>query len=142
MKNFLLKSLFILFWLTTTAYSEEIKKIEITGNNRISNETIAVFGDIELNKDYDEKEVNELIKKLYDTDFFANIEVAVNAGILKINVEENPIISNLVFNGVKAKKYKIPLIRCIQEDVWMDRNDWNVNLDKTLLAECIIFAYR
>ena len=58
MKNLLLKSLFILFWLTVTAYSEEIKKIEITGNNRISNETIAVFGDIELNKDYSEKEVN------------------------------------------------------------------------------------
>ena len=50
MKNLLLKSLFILFWLTVTAYSEEIKKIEITGNNRISNETIAVFGDIELTK--------------------------------------------------------------------------------------------
>ena len=114
MKNFLLKSLFILFWLTTTAYSEEIKKIEITGNNRISNETIAVFGDIELNKDYSEKEVNELIKKLYDTDFFSNIEIAVNAGILKINVKENPIISTLVFNGIKAKKFKEPLLTIIE----------------------------
>ena len=60
--------------MTTTAYSEEIKKIEITGNNRISNETIAVFGDIELNKDYSEKEVNDLINLCEQGPLSSNVD--------------------------------------------------------------------
>ena len=33
---------------------EVIEKIDINGNNRISDETIKVYGNIELNKDYKE----------------------------------------------------------------------------------------
>mgnify|MGYP003688625245 CR=1 FL=1 len=32
----------------------------------------------------------------------------------------------------KARKYKIPLIRCLQEDVYMDKNNWEVSLKKQL----------
>ena len=65
-------SYFLLFFLflTAYAYSEVVKKIEIKGNERISNETIMVFGDISVGKDYSNTDVNSLIKKLYSTSFF------------------------------------------------------------------------
>ena len=55
---------FILSSLNGNSYSEIIKSIEIKGNERISKETIMVFGDISLGKDYNTSDVNSLIKKL------------------------------------------------------------------------------
>ena len=48
---------------------EVIKKIDINGNNRISDETIKVYGNIELNKDYKETNLNQVLKDLYETEF-------------------------------------------------------------------------
>ena len=54
MINFIKKILAILILLNTLfilpLHSEEIKKIEITGNDRISNETIKMFSSIKLNQ--------------------------------------------------------------------------------------------
>ena len=51
--------------------AEIINKIEIEGNNRISNSNIILFGKIELNEDYDNNKINRTIKNLYETEFFA-----------------------------------------------------------------------
>ena len=37
------------------------------------------------------------------------------------------------YKEFKAKENKIPLTRCIQEDVLMDRNDWQIKLENKLL---------
>ena len=59
--------------LTENLKADVLKKIEISGNSRISSETIKVYGDIELNKDYSNDDINIIIKKLYDTKFFSKI---------------------------------------------------------------------
>ena len=57
------KILFIfLFFLTTYANAEIVNKIEISGNKRISDETIKVYGDITLKSNYDTARINEIIK--------------------------------------------------------------------------------
>ena len=50
--------------------AEILKKIEISGNKRISNETIKVYGDIQQNKNYQNEDINNVIKKLYETNLF------------------------------------------------------------------------
>ena len=100
-------SIIIFFsFLHSYSYSEVVKKIEVMGNERISLETIKVFGDISVGKNYEISDVNSLIKKLYDTTFFSNISVELNNNILKIVVKENPIINEIEFDGEKAKKFK------------------------------------
>ena len=106
-----LKKLFIsiiLFFIFLSAHShaEVVKKIEIKGNERISAETITIFGDISVGKNYEISDINSLIKKLYDTTFFSNISVVVKNNILSVTVKENPIINSITFEGEKAKKYK------------------------------------
>ena len=106
-----LKKLFIsiiLFFIFLSAHShaEVVKKIEIKGNERISAETIAIFGDMSVGKNYEISDINSLIKKLYDTTFFSNISVVVKNNILSVTVKENPIINSITFEGEKAKKYK------------------------------------
>ena len=91
--------------LSSKAYAEIVEKIEVRGNQRISLETIVVFGDIKLGSDYKSSDVNSLIKKLYDTTFFSNISVEINNKKLIIEVIENPIINAILFDGEKAKKY-------------------------------------
>ena len=99
---------FILFFLvfSTKTYSEIIQKIAVEGNKRISLETIVIFGDIEIGKNYEASDINLLIKKLYETTFFSNISVELQNGQLNIIVEENPIINSISLKGEKAKKYK------------------------------------
>ena len=105
-KNFFF-SFFVFFILFSSySYSELVKKIEIVGNERISKETIIVFGDIALGKDYEKKDLNAIIKKLYDTTFFSNISTALENNKLIITVKENPIINTITFDGENAKKYK------------------------------------
>ena len=104
-KIFIFITLF-LFFINTNSYSEVINKIDVIGNERISVETIVVFGDISIGKDYDTSDVNLLIKKLYETTFFSNISVEIENNKLIIVVKENPIINSIIFNGEKAKKFK------------------------------------
>ena len=61
--------------MLTTSYAEVVKELKIEGNNRISKETIIVFGDIQISEDYNNQKINDLIKKLYETNFFSYIEV-------------------------------------------------------------------
>tara|TARA_Y100000590_G_scaffold146164_1_gene168023 strand:+ start:3226 stop:5412 length:2187 start_codon:yes stop_codon:yes gene_type:complete len=88
------------------SFSEVVNKVEVKGNERIASETILVFGDIAIGKDYGSDDVSTLIKKLYDTNFFSNISVELINNKLSITVKENPIINSIIFKGEKADKYK------------------------------------
>jgi len=96
----------VIFLVSTHSKSEIVSKITINGNSRISNETIILFGEINKNKDYTLKELNEIIKKLYLTEFFKVVELTIDDGNLIIFIEENPIVQNLVLEGIKAEKFK------------------------------------
>ena len=95
---------FIFF--NVNSYSEIVNKVEVKGNVRISPETIMVFGDISIGKDYLAADVNSLIKKLYDSNFFSDISVELKNNKLIIVVKENPLIDSIIFEGEKAEKYK------------------------------------
>jgi len=95
-----------LAFASSGANAEMLKKLEIIGNSRISNETIKVYGEIEINKDYSDDDLNTVIKRLYDTRFFSDISTSFSNGVLRINVKENSIIDSIIIEGEKAKKYK------------------------------------
>ena len=65
-----------------------------------------MFSEINIGDDLDNLELNSILKNLYNTNFFENINVNLNKNVLTINVQENPIIEQIVFTGVKAKKIK------------------------------------
>ena len=83
--------------------SEIINKVEIEGNNRISNSNIILFGKINLNEDHDNNKINRILKNLYETDFFKEINISIKKNILIIKVKENPIIQSIEITGVKNK---------------------------------------
>ena len=108
-------TLIIVFFLSFSFLSAEIvKEIIINGNKRISNETIKIYGDIEIQKNYSEDKINEITKNLYTTDFFEDIEVVLKNNVLKVTVKEYPIINQLIIVGEKSKKYKEQILKIIQ----------------------------
>ena len=108
-KTFFL-SLFILISYTSFLKAEKVNEIIISGNERISDETLIVYGEISKNKDYTQEGINNIIKKLYDTKFFSKISINFSNGVLKINVEENPIINSISLQGEPTKKFTKALL--------------------------------
>ena len=95
--------LFIIIFITRVN-SEVIKDVKIINNDRITKETILVFSDIKIGENYDSNDLNKILRDLYNTDFFSDITLSLNDGILVVDVKENKIIQNIEFNGIKKKE--------------------------------------
>tara|TARA_B100001057_G_C22857813_1_gene953368 strand:- start:1823 stop:4051 length:2229 start_codon:yes stop_codon:yes gene_type:complete len=98
--------LLILNYLVKPVFAEIINEIEIRNNKRITKESIMTFGDIKLGQDYSAIKLNEILKKLYDTNFFKDIKLDLKDNTLYVTVDEKKIIQSLVLNGVPAEKTK------------------------------------
>ena len=96
-KILFLSFLFIILSLSKT-YADKINKFEISGNDRISNETIILFSGYKINDDINSNDLNNVIKKLYETNFFENISINFKNNILSINVIENPLIQSITID--------------------------------------------
>ena len=62
--NLVIINVFLCFFFLNCAFAQIIEKINISGNQRVSSETIIMFADIKLNEIYDEKKSNEILKNL------------------------------------------------------------------------------
>ena len=103
MINFLIKIIFIYCFFLISLSAEIIKKFEISGNKRISDDTIIIFSEINLNENVSKQKLDRVIKNLYKTNFFSDINLTFENQILKLNVTENPIIDNFEITGIKKQ---------------------------------------
>ncbi len=94
---------FILLFISSLSFAQIINDIKVDGNKRISKESIIVFGGIDFNKNYNDDDLNVILKNIYETNFFKEINLKINNSILEVSVIENPIIENLQINGIKSK---------------------------------------
>ena len=99
----LIKSILLLFIMSSVSFGETVKDFKISGNKRISDATIILFSKVKINDDISKNKLNDIIKELYSTNFFNDVKVTFNKQIIEIAVEENPVVQNLVFNGIKKK---------------------------------------
>ena len=104
MKNFFTILIFLV--ISNVSLAEIIKDIKINGNERISDETVKVYGDIQINQDVNNLKINEIIKNLYSTNFFKDIKVVVKDKTLIIDLIEYPVINEVIVVGEKTKKYQ------------------------------------
>ena len=105
--------------------SEIVNKIVVTGNERISEKTIKLFSEVSLNDNLNENNLNDILKNLYQTNFFKDVSVKFNENILLIDVEENPIIEKIKYEGIKTNK----VLNAIKEEALIkDRSSYSENL--------------
>ncbi len=99
--SFIINLIFINF-----SNSEIISNIKIIGNDRISKETIVMFSEVDINDNVNANVVNNVLKNLYNTNFFKDVSVNFKNNILEIKVIENPIIQNINYDGIKSNKIR------------------------------------
>ena len=100
------KTLLLLVFLISNSFSQIISEVNIIGNKRISKETILVLGNLKPGNKYSNDELNNSIKKLYDTNFFKEISLNLDSEILTITLIENPIIEDIEIEGIKRDSLK------------------------------------
>ena len=105
MKNKLMIML-ILLLCNSYSFAEIVNKIEIIGNERVNSETIKIFGEVAINDDLNSDDLNNVLKKLYETNFFENVNLSLNNSILRITVVENAIVQNLIIKGIDNNNLK------------------------------------
>ena len=135
----------ILFLVSSFANAEILKKIEITGNERIPRNTILMFSDITVGDKIENIDTNNILKKLYDTNFFSNISINLNENILNINVSEYPIVQNVNVEGIKSNKMRDQILENI---FFKEKSSFNelflkddrVNLEKILKKNGYYFS--
>ena len=82
-----------------------VDNIKVKGNDRISEETVILFGEISKGTNYDNNGLNKILKNLYNTNYFEDVNLKIESNTLIITIKEYPIIQNIIYNGVKAKKF-------------------------------------
>ena len=101
--NLYLKLLFLIlitFVNFKSVSAEIIKKINIYGNERVTNETVLMFSNLEVGSSFDQDTLNKALKDLYYTDYFKEVEISFDNQIINIKVVENPIIQSVKISGV------------------------------------------
>ena len=95
----MIRFLVIFFFVLTSNLFAEIKKVNIIGNSRVNSNTIDLLVDKKTNN-IDSIYINNLTKKIYDTDFFSDVKISYNQDVLTITVVENPIVNFFYINGI------------------------------------------
>ena len=92
--------------LILNSFGEILKEIKVDGAIRVSNETIEIFSGVKIGDNLDQNTLNNILKDLYDTNFFKDIKLEFENSVLNINVIENPTIQNLIIRNIKSKDLK------------------------------------
>ncbi len=109
-KLFLKLSIFIFIqsFIFNISFSDQINKFNIIGNERVSDETVIMFSNLEIGDNVNADLLNNTLKELYKTNYFKNVEISFTENTINIKIEENPIIQKIVIKGVdESNLYEI-----------------------------------
>ncbi|MCP4923311.1 MAG: outer membrane protein assembly factor BamA [bacterium] len=105
---FFLLSVGLLFLFSGPAFCDDlIRKIQVEGNHRIESSTISVRSGLKEGHSYSRIDLNNALKKLFETGYFMDVRLNEEEGTLTILVEENPIVNQVVLEGNSAIEDKI-----------------------------------
>ncbi|MFH1768242.1 MAG: outer membrane protein assembly factor BamA [Candidatus Omnitrophota bacterium] len=117
---------FIFVFIIPLAFSQEIiSKIEIKGNNIVSESKIISKIKSRANQSYNDNLINEDLKNLYATGFFDNIEIektqTPHGIIVTFNFKEKPVIKDVSVKGAKrVNKRRIEKLIDVEEGSFLD----------------------
>ncbi len=123
--------IFFFIFFISTLRAEIIEQINIAGNERISSETIKMFAGVSVSDDLTENDLNQILKKLYNTNFFDLVSIKISNKILTISVKENPIIQNINYDGIKSSEILENLKKNVILKPRSSFNEVLLNKDKT-----------
>ena len=83
-----------------------VDEIKVEGNKRIKSETILSYLNFEVGSDLDAQGQKVLLRDLYQSDLFKDVQLQRDGGQLFVIVEERPAIAKIEFDGNLLLKTK------------------------------------
>lgn len=81
-----------------------VRRILVQGNQRVEDSTVLSYVPLQPGDALTPQLSDAIIKTLFATGLFADVDLSLREGDLTIRVVENPIINRVVFEGVRALK--------------------------------------
>ena len=85
-------------WVTP-AHAQVVSQIVVQGNQRVENDTVLSYMQLSPGDQYDVGRVDESIKALFQTGLFSDVRMFLRGNVLVVQVEENPMINRVNFEG-------------------------------------------
>ncbi len=79
--------------------AEPVREIRVEGNQRIETSAIETYMGLERGDEATQYDVDMALKRLYDTGFFADIQMEQQGNAVIVKVKENPSINRVAFEG-------------------------------------------
>lgn len=129
-------------FICALSFAEQIKidNIKISGNSRISNDTILKNILVGEAKFLESSQLNEYQKILFGTEFFSNVEFNYKNNILNIFVKENPLVNFIYYDGLKDKSETLKEIEKLT--ILKERNIFNPSRLKQDINSVKNFLYQ
>ncbi|MBW8783813.1 MAG: outer membrane protein assembly factor BamA [Novosphingobium sp.] len=83
---------------------EIIRSITVQGAQRLEPDTILTYIKMRVGQPYTQAAADEVLKDLFATELFSDVQVRNDAGNVLITVKENPVINRIVLEGNKHIK--------------------------------------
>ncbi len=83
----------------SVAHAQTIRSIEVDGNRRVEADTIRSYLQVSPGDAYDPSKVDQSLKALFSTGLFADVDIALQGSTLLVQVVENPVVNQVVFEG-------------------------------------------
>ena len=105
----MIPALLLAFFPLVLSAQDMVERIEILGNDRVTKETIQYYLSAKEGDYFDEELLKRDFRVLWSTGFFADVRIERTEGsrgkVIKIIVEENPVIKSVVYKtGKKVKE--------------------------------------
>ncbi|WP_394689665.1 outer membrane protein assembly factor BamA [Hoeflea sp.] len=112
----------------TVAEAAVVNRIDVRGNSRVDASTVRGNLTITPGAQFNNNDVDDSVKRLFSTGLFADVRISVSGSTLIVEVEENQIINQVVFNGNKKLK-DADLKRVVQSRQLGSYNDLSLQAD-------------
>lgn len=85
--------------LTFPAFAQQVNRINIVGAERVEPTTIMTYMNLREGDQLSQEALDNALRSLFATGLFADVQVTQSAGTVTVAVKENPIISEIAFEG-------------------------------------------
>ena len=126
-----------IFIFINSANAKKYSEINVVGNERLTIETIVMFSGLNLDNDINDQDLNQAIKKLFQTNYFKDIKIFTKNDIIQIEIIENPIIQSIKINGIKNKSLVSKLTEITKKSEKYPFLQQNIKLQKNLLLNVL-----
>ena len=132
----LLSIILSIIFIAGSSFAEIVNEIQISGNKRVSDETVKVYGEIKPEgSDFSNSDINNILKNLYSTNFFEDVNIEIRNKKLIINLIEYPVINEIVLIGEQNTRVKNQIKKIISSK---EKNSFiknNLNKDINLIKK-------